>query len=590
VSDSPVERACPECGAAQDAHQEVCVECGARTSTDRRRRIGRLAARPLALAVVAILVVASAAYAVTMNVRTGGDVGSKVAVAPPAPPAEPPAPEAPAADPPKPATTESKKPPAATPAPAPPTPSGGDAPTAPQPSSSGSSPSGSSNSSGGTSDRTRPARDRSRPHRNRGDRETGLGGDSPYSAAVHDPFGGGGDEHAADAPKAIDGKPGSAWTTRSHPGGLGKPGVGLVLETGGYQGYSALALLTRTPGFDVSVYSTDQSDPPAGGPDDPAWRLEGRKSGVAKRQRINLRGATSEPSYYLVWITKLPAGRSRAGLSEISLLLYPAVCPAGSRVAGSPLPRDRGLAMLYENAADGIHRVEDAYTNWYIVEDGDALTIVDAGVPTSWASLEDALSRLGRRRTDVKALVLTHAHFDHIGFAERARRELGVPVYVHENDVPLTRHPLQYSHERSRAYYFLTQVQAFPIVASLVRNRAFWPDPIAEVTRYSNGSLDVPGSPRVLFTPGHTIGHCALHFPDRDVVIAGDAFVMLDPYTAEKGPKIVARAATADSQRNLDSLDAIAETGAGTVLTGHGEAWTGGAAEGVRRARLAGTS
>lgn len=94
----------------------------------------------------------------------------------------------------------------------------------------------------------------------------------------------------------------------------------------------------------------------------------------------------------------------------------------------------------------------------------------------------------------------------------------------------------------------------------------------------------------MVFTPGHTLGHCALHFPDRDAVIAGDAVVALDPYTAERGPKIVAGAATADSARNLASLDALAETGATTVLTGHGEPWRGGAPEAVARARAVGPS
>jgi glyoxylase-like metal-dependent hydrolase (beta-lactamase superfamily II) len=243
---------------------------------------------------------------------------------------------------------------------------------------------------------------------------------------------------------------------------------------------------------------------------------------------------------------------------------------------------------LTANVAQGVHRVEDAYTNWYLIEDDGRLTIVDAGVPRSWDSLHDALQRLGRRASDVEALVLTHAHFDHVGFAERARAQLDIPVYVHENDVPLTRHPLQYGHERSRLPYFLTQVRAFPIVAALTRARAWWPDSIKSVVRYRDGQLPVPGSPRVVSTPGHTLGHCALHLPDRDVVIAGDAVVTLDPYTGRTGPRIVARAATADSERAMATLDALAETGARTVLVGHGEPWHDGAEAAVERARAAG--
>jgi glyoxylase-like metal-dependent hydrolase (beta-lactamase superfamily II) len=249
------------------------------------------------------------------------------------------------------------------------------------------------------------------------------------------------------------------------------------------------------------------------------------------------------------------------------------------------------------NVAPGVHRIEDAFTNWYLVEEDSRLTVVDCGVPSSWDSLQEALRQIGRSADDIEAVVLTHAHFDHVGFAERARSELGVPVYVHENDVPVTRHPWRYDHERHRAFYFATQVQALPIVATFLKNRAFWPAPIQEVTRYSangngggNGSLPVPGSPRVLFTPGHTLGHCSLHLADRDTVIAGDAIVMLDPYTAKRGPRLVARAATVDVERNLGALDELAATGAGVVLTGHGEPWTDGAEAAVAAAREAGAA
>ncbi len=245
---------------------------------------------------------------------------------------------------------------------------------------------------------------------------------------------------------------------------------------------------------------------------------------------------------------------------------------------------------LHANVADGLHRIEDSYTNWYLLEEDRRLTIVDAGVPASWDSLHEALARLGRGAGDIEAVVLTHAHFDHVGFAERARRELRVPVYVHEADAALTRHPWRYDHERPRTAYLATQPRALPIVAALLRNRAFWPPPIREVVRFEDGTLPVPGAPRVVFTPGHTQGHCALHLVDRDAVIAGDAIVMLDPYTARTGPRLVARAATADSARNLRTLDALAETGAGTVLPGHGEPWTEGIEAAVARAREAGSA
>lgn len=238
------------------------------------------------------------------------------------------------------------------------------------------------------------------------------------------------------------------------------------------------------------------------------------------------------------------------------------------------------------DVAPGVHRVEDAYTNWYLVEDSGALTVVDAGVPTSWDSLLDALKRLGRSVDDIRALVLTHAHFDHVGFAEKARQRLDIPVYAHTREVALTRHPTRYDHEQPRARYLATQPRALPIIASLTKNRAFFPSPVGDVVTYEDGEvLDVPGAPRVVFSPGHTYGHCSLHLPDRDAILVGDAFVMLDPYTGRTGPRIVARAATADSERAKASLDALAATGARVALTGHGEPWTRGVDQAVRAAQ-----
>jgi glyoxylase-like metal-dependent hydrolase (beta-lactamase superfamily II) len=120
---------------------------------------------------------------------------------------------------------------------------------------------------------------------------------------------------------------------------------------------------------------------------------------------------------------------------------------------------------------------------------------------------------------------------------------------------------------------------------------ALWVKGTAHATSYATGqTLDVPGRPEVVYTPGHTHGHCSLHFADRGSVIAGDALVTLNPYTGRHGPQIVAGAATADSQQALASLDALAATGAATVLTGHGPVWRDGIAAATDRAHQAGRS
>ena len=243
--------------------------------------------------------------------------------------------------------------------------------------------------------------------------------------------------------------------------------------------------------------------------------------------------------------------------------------------------------MLHRDVAEGVHRIGEHYVNWYLIEEGGRITIVDAGLPASWQSLLDALRGIGRSPADVEALVLTHAHFDHIGFAERARVELGVPVWVHENDASLTRRPWLYMSERSPFAYL--SPGTLQIVGSFIRAGAPRIGPISQVRRFGNeGTLDVPGSPRILFTPGHTLGHVALHLPERNAVITGDALVTHDPYTDTRGPRVVARAATADSERALASLDALARTDAGILLPGHGEPWRDGAESAVREARRVG--
>lgn len=241
--------------------------------------------------------------------------------------------------------------------------------------------------------------------------------------------------------------------------------------------------------------------------------------------------------------------------------------------------------------AEGVHRITRAGVNCYVVVQDDRVGLIDAGLPAMWGATLGVVNRAGFEAADIESILLTHGHFDHVGFAARVSREFGVPVWVHERDQHLAAHPYSYTPQRNRFAYPLRHPRALPIIAAMAVAGALNVKGVDRTYPFVAGDkLRFPGEPDVVFTPGHTEGHCGLYFGTKDVLVTGDALVTLDPYTAATGPRIVAAAATANTQLALDSLQALADTGAGTVLPGHGDQWTDGIASAVELARVAGSS
>ena len=74
--------------------------------------------------------------------------------------------------------------------------------------------------------------------------------------------------------------------------------------------------------------------------------------------------------------------------------------------------------------APSIRRLGNGMINVYLLEEAGGVTIVDTGAPGYYSrDLPAELAAMGRTLADVRAVVLTHAHSDHLGFAERIRRE-----------------------------------------------------------------------------------------------------------------------------------------------------------------------
>jgi glyoxylase-like metal-dependent hydrolase (beta-lactamase superfamily II) len=231
--------------------------------------------------------------------------------------------------------------------------------------------------------------------------------------------------------------------------------------------------------------------------------------------------------------------------------------------------------------APSLHRIGSDLVNSYLVEDGGAITVIDAGLPGHWRELRSELTTMGRSLDDVRAVVLTHGDTDHIGFAERLRRERGIPVYVHERDAARARG------EEKKPNTGWGPIKIGPLSRFLwysARRGGLRTRPVTEVVTFAGGAtLDLPGAPRIIHLPGHTPGSVAVHVPSVDALFVGDAMTTGHVLTGARGPRPAPF--TLEPEEALESLTRLEDVQATWVLPGHGAPWNGGVADAVRRIR-----
>lgn len=120
------------------------------------------------------------------------------------------------------------------------------------------------------------------------------------------------EEHSEDVFAAVDGNPGTYWSTESYDAGLGKAGVGLLFDLGQSRAVKAAVLTSDTPGMRVELRAAD--DPP----DSAAMTTIGAPADADGVTRLEAEGRRAR--YWLVWITELPEALGSAHIAEVRFL------------------------------------------------------------------------------------------------------------------------------------------------------------------------------------------------------------------------------------------------------------------------------
>jgi glyoxylase-like metal-dependent hydrolase (beta-lactamase superfamily II) len=240
---------------------------------------------------------------------------------------------------------------------------------------------------------------------------------------------------------------------------------------------------------------------------------------------------------------------------------------------------------LLNEIAPGVHYLPVVMANVYLIgHEGGPWVLVDAGVRgTAWRIRQAAAETFGENSRP-EAIILTHAHFDHVGALPALLSEWNVPVYAHTLEHPYLTGRSQYPPPDPTVGGFMAQLSRFFPTSPLNLSN--------DQVRTLPEDNTVPGIPgwRWIHTPGHTAGHVSFFRDEGRVLIAGDAVITVDqdnPLLLLSQARVIRRPPsylTQDWIAARESVRRLADLNPEVLATGHGLPVSGPhAAEGLRR-------
>lgn len=235
--------------------------------------------------------------------------------------------------------------------------------------------------------------------------------------------------------------------------------------------------------------------------------------------------------------------------------------------------------------ADDVFALGSRGHNFYLLTEGDDVTVIDGGCRREWPKLEKGLRAIELQPEQIAGFLITHVHSDHFGLAKGARdRDMRVAVHEDDEARALGSYTGRFGAQASELPRFnpIALWNMLPMVLAGVTKLDF----VDSVETFTDGQrLDMPGHPVAVHTPGHTEGHTMFHCPELGTLFTGDGLITMDLLGRGTRPQMMREVFNLDSGQARASLDRIVGLHANLLLPGHGGPWAGNPAKAVELAR-----
>jgi hydroxyacylglutathione hydrolase len=217
--------------------------------------------------------------------------------------------------------------------------------------------------------------------------------------------------------------------------------------------------------------------------------------------------------------------------------------------------------------AEGVYRVPARAANTYLIEAPKGLVLVDSGLPGSQKGILRAIAKLGRTPSDLKLVLLTHRHLDHVGSAAALKKQTGAKLASHPFEKPYAAGTLVISAPNAWSLYGR--------IARKLTTLEYWSLKLFRVIKFQTAHVDLAADEEsvldgtgldgsVVWTPGHTKGSITLFLNQSGVAFVGDLLRsrrgrLVEPLLMESIPQTQA------------SIKRILDLGPEIICPGHGK-------------------